>query len=157
MTDIDAQIADLEKRLASLRERQRRDRQARLDSVKKRYKFSIERVEDSHRNQRPLMDPSIVQYALHGRIVNKPELEAAGHSVDSRMMSEGYMVYLYNTLSGRFVTALGGGHVWLRTGDWGDTPDPEWAEVEQLVRDHPDGGDITEIVQRALARRKVSL
>lgn len=151
--NIDAQIARLEERLAELRKSREDDRRKLLDSVAPEYQFTIERVQSNHQGRHALMDPSVVLYSLVGKIVNKDALKAAGHSVDSRMMSEGYMLYLFNTLSGRFVCAQGGGHIWLRTADWGSEADPEWSQVEAFVRVYPEGGDITHIVDQARARR----
>jgi tripartite-type tricarboxylate transporter receptor subunit TctC len=56
--------------------------------------------------------------------------------------------YLFNIATGRLVCSMGGGNVYVKTGQWsGDKPDwPTIRALEAFIVANPDGGDVTHIV-----------
>jgi hypothetical protein len=66
------------------------------------------------------------------------------------------MVYIFNTLSHRIVTSVGGGTVYL-SGSWGAKESAEQAveELNKFLTAHPEGGDVTQIVTDHQARMRV--
>lgn len=81
-----------------------------------------------------IYDTSCVLYTLTGEVINKEEMRYVG-----KTPFEGGMNYLFNTLSGKFVMAVGGGAVY--------TSDP-WclAALSSFILQNPNGGDVTSIV-----------
>lgn len=139
---VDTDIARLEKQLEELRAQRRAEMQAKMDAVTPLFTFTLTPVTDHWRES---ADPACRWYELRGTIQNKDECLAVG-----KKPLDGAMRYLYNTLSGRFVVSNGGGTVWLKLGhEFGGEPDVEaWTELEAFVKDYPEGGDVTPIVDR---------
>lgn len=143
MTDqIDAQVAALEQRIRDLRKQQADELAERRKAVSPVYAFVLTPVEDNHHR---LADDSCTWYELRGSVLNVRELEAVGIRP-----FEGAMRYLFNTLSGRFVTDAGGGSIFLHlTPDYRGNVDTEaFAELAEFVVANPLGGMVTDIVEK---------
>lgn len=113
------------------------EKQIAMDAVQPRYEFLVAPVTD---NFDRVYDDSVVKYRIEGIVKNMTELEAAGHT----RVHSGGMTYLYNTLSGKFITTVSGGSYYVPT-----ELNPEFlGEVGEFVKQNPKGGDITEIVER---------
>lgn len=92
-----------------------------------------------------LFDPSVIAYRLSGTCTNAEELAEVGRSHSAE---GGGMVYLFNTLSGRFIMSHGGGRVYLsKAGSAFSTDLDKIALLEAFVAVHPEGGDVTDIVR----------
>lgn len=143
MTDqIDSQVEALEQRIRMLRKQQSDELAERRKAVSPVYAFTLILVEDSWGR---LADDSCCWYELRGQVLNVRELEAVG-----ARPFEGAMRYLFNRLSGRFVVSGGGGSIFLHlTPDWRGNVDTEaFAELAEFVVNNPQGGMVTDIVER---------
>jgi|SRR5882724_349681 len=105
-------------------------------SVKPMYIFTLVLHTDKF-DLAKVFDPSCSLYRLVGRCTNKKEMEAV-----HKFPHEGAMTYVFNTLSHKFVMAVGGGSIF--------TSDAEaWEELSDFVSyGHSQGGDVTHIVSK---------
>lgn len=143
-----SRIEELEAKLAQLRQEEADRARALRESVTPRYTYMLVPHSESWDK---IADPSCRWYRLEGVIINTPELNAVGAAIPAA----GGMNYLFNTLSGRFVISGGGGTVYLNLNGRFGPPDTEaFQELEAFVAEHPEGGDVTEIVERGRARRE---
>jgi hypothetical protein len=161
MTDntIDLSVDELESLLKAKKDELAAAEKARRESVKPVWSWVLKRDDNAHRMDR-LMDDSCVWYRLIGYMRNVTEYEAVhgGDSI-SNATRTGHgqgMTYLYNTLSGRFVLASGGGRIWIKESAWsiGDNiaeirrnHDECFTELAAFVQANPDGGDVTDIIK----------
>jgi len=102
-----------------------------------------------------LYDDTIVQYHIERVILNKAEAEAAGHQ-DWELRADG-INYLFNKGTGKIICTLGGGTSYIseRWNGENDGADVEAFEaISQFLDEHPNGGDITPIVETFQASRR---
>lgn len=145
-----SRMQELEAELATLRQQEKDEVKARRESVKPAWAFILAPHTDRYDK---IADPSCRWYRLEGVITNSEEY----HEVGATKPQEGGMNYLFNTLSGRFVISGGGGTIYISlTGDsiFGRAADTEaFGALEAFIRENPEGGDVTEIVERGRAAR----
>jgi hypothetical protein len=100
----------------------------------------------SDRHGDKIWDDNCCFYEIKGRIVNEAEAKAVGHHIGF----SGSMVYVYNKLSKQIVCDVGGGTSFINASWGGDSESARKAfdEVNAFLIDHPEGGDITDIVNR---------
>ena len=136
--------AELREELRQAEARERVEAEARKRATPVVYRFT---AEESTPAWHKVYDPSCRLYNLRGEVVNREEAKAAGHS--DHEMHEGGMLYLYNTLTERIVTSIGGGQIWIGANWNGSTgsDDVAFDQVSAFLAAHPEGGDITSIVQ----------
>ena len=141
--ELKQKIERLKEELREAEARERAEAKARRDAVPILMAYRLE--PDSRPQLDEIYDPAVRRYYLSGHVVNREEAEAAGHDVSRK---EGGMMYLFNTLSGRLVMRCGGGHVYVGT-LYGEDPylDETLEELNEFLRTHPEGGDVTGIVQ----------
>jgi hypothetical protein len=139
-------IAEIEAELkAAIRAKELRERSLH-DSVKPVWRYTLEPGPIEGYN--PLWDDTLGWYVLAGHVDNVDELIAVGWS--AREFSRGSMRYLFNTSTGKIVMHSGGGTMYISSG-W-STADSLEAEQRAIAKvgaflvAHPEGGDITEIV-----------
>jgi len=144
---------------AELREAERREAaelQIRRAKVQVRRQFTLLPYEDVHFLDR-VYDSTCKLYRLVSTVVNHDEAKTAGHT--ELEMRNGGMTYVYNTLSHRLVTGVGGGTIWIGP-TWmneDDTSDVEaFEELNAFLLEHPEGGDVTEIVERFRNRARTT-
>lgn len=135
----------------ALRQAEAAERQAAIDlaaSVEPIYRFTLSPVTDKF--DRVFDGSGCTIYKLEGIVLNKEEIQAVGGQV-----SDGGMRYVFNHLNGRFVMSTGGGRIWLNDGTFGKPFDTEAFEAlaTYLLEVNIDGGDVTEIVNAARARK----
>jgi hypothetical protein len=71
----------------------------------------------------------------------------------------GSMSYLFNTATGKIITSIGGGSVFIKTKSWymqpGEVDDTQQVldEVNEFLVSHPYGGEITHLIEAHQARR----
>jgi hypothetical protein len=101
------------------------------------YLFTLTLVpEDKHWD--PIFDDTCQLYLLKGEVLNKDELKAVGQS--SSLLFEGGMKYVFNGATGYLVCSVGGGSIF--------TKDPNcFAALSEFLGEHPEGGDVTSIVE----------
>lgn len=143
--EVKAEIERLQKRLSDLKEQERKDHLEAQARVKPVWRFTLEpRPSDSFTK---IYDPSVVIYRLSGVVVNEEELKAVHKEIRNGSMS-----YLYNTLSKRFITPVGGGSLFIVDDTWGNKPknretrEMTFACLEFFLSEHPEGGDVTGII-----------
>lgn len=158
MSTYEERVAELEAQIRAIRNEQKAELAERQKSVTPVWRFTILPNED--RSFDKIWDKSVVLYQLRGEVVNRDECEAVGHDV--RQMS-GSMNYLFNTLSGRLVMSTGGGNVYLSDKTWSLRSDKEAVQrsfekavtaIESFLAEHPEGGDITEIISQHRAETR---
>lgn len=138
MKSYDERIAALEAAIKRLRQQEAADLQASKESVPVVMEWVLYPTKDAFRD---LWDDSCIFYQLNGICTNKAEAEAAGHT----RIQEGGMKYLFNTLSGKFVGTFSGGIVWISKRGF-RTDEETLANLNKFVAEHPEGGNITEII-----------
>lgn len=135
---------------AELREAEQREAAYRIAQQKKTpiiRKFTISKI-DNNKWRREIFDTSCLFYEIKAEVTNRDEAKAAGHP-DHEFQCGG-MVYVFNILSGRIVCDTGGGTIWISSGWCGEhynSAHRAMVAISKFIVDHPDGGDITDIVQ----------
>ena len=95
-----------------------------------------------------MYDPTCVLYELAAEVMNADEAKAAGHYEHD--LRGGGMTYVFNTCTNRIVCGTGGGTIWVGGGFAGQNDDSAaWAMmlISDFIIAHPEGGDITAIVE----------
>lgn len=114
--------------------------------------FKIECVVPNRYNQ--IMDPTCVMYNLSRTIGNYAEAEDAGH--EEYKLREGSQNYLYNTSTMMIVCAVGGGTSYVNAGIGDEKSDSHLIAFKEIgdfiAASGGEGGDVTQIVKRHLAR-----
>lgn len=144
--ELAAELKELERKEESARERRR-------NAVKPDRRFTIARAKREGDYFDRILDPAVIMYRIEGIVVNKEAAEAAGWG--DRDTSTGGMNYLFNTATGRIIMASGGGNIYISDGSWyGKNRAQEaadgkrvYAELEAFLKEHPEGGDITDIIR----------
>jgi len=151
-------MSDIEILRAQLKEAERverEEREERRNSVTQNWMFMISLEDEPGPGYKELWDDTCGYYRITGVLLNREECEAVGQNVDRSGDGAG-MSYLYNSLSQKLVCSVGGGQVWVGMG-W-DATDRESSriaidEINAFLINHPDGGDITDIIKRHRARK----
>lgn len=130
-------IAELEELLRVKRQEEADALKVKRDSVKPVYRITID-LATGHSFHK-IMDDSVKVYRISGEVTNKAEVDAVGG--DSR---GGGMDYLFNTLSGKLIMSTGGGTIWV--GGFDNDGHEAFQQINEFLCDHPDGGNITDIV-----------
>ena len=129
------------------------ERKAQREAVKISYRYDI--LPAMHNRWDRIYDSTCTLYKLARTTVNADEAKAAGHpEYDLR---DGYAIYLYNKANHRIVCSVGGGTMYIssRLGSPDDAADIiAFSEIGMFLADHPEGGDITGIVERYRALRR---
>lgn len=142
-------IAELEAQLAAARKEEDLRKQALRDSVKPVWRYTIERLPTTTDVFDAIYDDTIVAYKLSGEVLNREELIAAGHP--ETFYRAGSMRYLYNTVTTRLIAGVGGGTIFLSTSGFKRESAKIQRAADQVgafLADHPEGGDITEIIAK---------
>lgn len=136
---------ELQAQLRALEALEEAERKARVKAAPIVMKFTIEPTTDRWHE---VYDDSCLLYKLEGKVTNREEAKRAGHP--DHDLRDGGMTYVFNKLSGRIVTGVGGGTIWIGAG-W-QTKNAESAHdtmetISRYLVEHPEGGDITYIVE----------
>lgn len=134
-------------------EQSRRDlREARKKLVKRQWKFtlSLKKLDSWDRVRE---GSQVVVYHLHGEVTNKEEVAEFYPTGDYH--TSGGMSYYFNQANGKFIGSTGGGSIFINQ-DGGlydkdraeckEDSDKVWSLLEEFVKVHPEGGDVTEII-----------
>ena len=140
--------AELRAELRAAELRESAERQARTAQTPVVRKFTIEPTKPKGRFHDDLFDPSCRFYDLECEITNRAEALEAGHAEHD--LRSGGMTYVFNTLSGLIVCAVGGGSIYV-SGGW-DAKNAESAQltmgaISAFIVANPEGGDITDLVE----------
>lgn len=150
MSKLQERKAELEAVVRELEAEEKREAAARKAAVKPQWQFTLLPHKQALSYER-IRDESVKVYRLEGFCVNVDELAEAGYG--ERDSQGGGMNYLFNTLSGRIVMAHGGGRIWISDGSWSGqgskaAADKAFSELEAFLKEHAEGGDVTEIIAR---------
>lgn len=129
------EIRDTEAHLAVLRAKERDEQEEVRKAVQPRYLFTLMPVIEKSSWER-IYDPMCKLYKLSGSVLNGHELKAVG-----KVPFEGSMNYLWNGATYSFVTAVGGGSSFIKEQETFDM-------LSAFVLKHPEGGDVTELVEQ---------
>lgn len=148
MTSIEEMRAQLHAAEQELKQREADERKAEMAATPIVWRFTIKPA--TNRSFQEMYDDSCLLYRLNGEITNRDEAKAAGHP--DHDLRAGGMDYIFNTLSGKIVTGVGGGTIWVGHG-WGNDKRADSARatmeaISQFIADNPEGGDITGIVEQ---------
>lgn len=131
-------------KVLALHEEAARKTRLKIDAAKEEAKKSIKPVVTysispytSTLRSDTIYDPEVVRYEVKAKCHNLDALAEVGVNWQG-----GGMVYLFNRATNRLIMGHGGGYIYLKKS-------PEmWAEVSAFIVAHPEGGDITEIVEK---------
>lgn len=150
---IEEMRAELHEAEQLLKQREADERKAKMAATPVVMRFTI--TPAINRSFQEMYDTSCLLYRLDGTITNLNEAKAAGHPEHN--LRAGGMDYIFNKLSGKIVTGVGGGTIWVG-GGWRDEENASAHaaiyEISKFIVAHPEGGDITDIVENH--RRKAS-
>jgi hypothetical protein len=131
---------------AELRERQDKDALRKATPIKFKYTIGVPIASRSEK----LYDPDCCLYEIKRHTLNKEEAKAAGHPDSS--MREGRANYVFNSWSTKIVCAVGGGTHYIFSNYFMNPQDGADQEafdaIGEFLREHQQGGDITEIVEK---------
>lgn len=141
MTDKATELAELEERARVLRTEVDAEKRAKAAAVKPDYMFTVQPIKND--NWTPVYDDTCCLYFIEGWVRNKAELEAAGN----RVPITGGMKFYFNKATGKLIGSVGGGTTYIGSGH------PEiaqacYGEVSAFIVTHPDGGEITQIMNK---------
>jgi hypothetical protein len=151
-------VEDLRAELREAEAKEREEREARKAAVEPILRYTLT-LDLRELRREPLWDPACRYYRLEGEVINEQELLEAGHSRDEARRRQGGMTYLFNSATGRFVKAVGGGNVYISAPHSSfNSGNPEvratWSRLSEFIKAEPDGGDVTAIVRDHDARIK---
>jgi hypothetical protein len=153
-TDNNKTVEELKAELQLAQKRLELERAALKDATPITWRFTITPATTSHHE---VFDEACVLYVIAGEVANKKEASEVGHLITG----EGRMVYVFNTLSGKLVMDIGGGTVYVSKG-WGrdkseDAFKKTMQELSEFIVANPNGGDITDIINRHRAARNINI
>lgn len=130
-------VREIMEELREAEAREAREKKERADSVKPDVTVEIRPADPSAYAWREIYDDAVTLWTVSATLLNEDELKAVGkeHRVGS-------MTYYFNTATARLITSVGGGYVYLKK-----SPE-QWKEVSDFIVTHPEGGDITLIVEK---------
>lgn len=130
-------LDDIRAELAAA-ERAERDRMRELaDAVQPTYRFTLVPYTARNDTFERVYDQSCSLWVMAGELTNADELRSVGKVVPT----SGQMRYIFNSLSGRFVTSVSGGTIYVSSHE-------AWSELSEWALVNPTGGDVTEMVDR---------
>jgi hypothetical protein len=143
-------IEEVERELAELKRAEQSRKAALKASTPIQYRFTITPAEGRHRYHKSYDDTCAV-YELRGEILNEAEARAVGHDTSVA----GGAAYLYNRGTGRIVCLVSGGRIWISEAYTQNDGADETAfrQIGQFLAEHPEGGDISDIVNEFRAVR----
>lgn len=144
MATIEEEIAAVEGRLTELKNLKRAQDELLRESIVPVYKYTFAPVGDGY--GRFTVGGDHTWWRLSGEVQNEEQLRSVGRSVNN-----GGMNYLRCDLTGRFVLQDGGGVIFLtfdHRGSFSERNEEGWEALEDFAEQNPDGGDVTEIVER---------
>ncbi len=147
-------VAELRAEMREAEKREAAEREARkaLVQVKRRYTIL---PQENHSMFGRIYDSTCKYYELRCAVLNLVEATEAGYA--SHELTEGSGRYLYNTATGSIVCAVSGGTFYISPG-WKSTQDDldvaAFEEINEFLLAHPEGGIITDIVERFQTARK---
>jgi hypothetical protein len=135
-------VEDLRAELREAEAKEREEREARKAAVEPILRYTLT-LDLRELRREPLWDPACRYYRLEGEVINEQEL----------------LTYLFNSATGRFVKAVGGGNVYISAPHSSfNSGNPEvratWSRLSEFIKAEPDGGDVTAIVRDHDARIK---
>ena len=143
-------IEEIEAELIAAKQAAAAEDKARRESVVPVWKYTLAPHADMFRE---VWDDTVTQVRLTGTMVNSDEYVAAGN----QRPDEGGMTYLFNGASGRIIGAFGGGRVHVADRTWGrnmadqqtvtESAKQCCAELSEFIVSHPEGGDVTSIIE----------
>lgn len=143
-----ARIDQLKAEIREIELAEQAERDARKASVRPVRSYTFTPNERNHGFYK-ILDESCKLYRLECKVVNKAEMLEVGYT--DHDLHEGGMTYLFNTLSGKIVMSTGGGNVHISDGSWSDENkdaiDLAWARINAFLTAHPEGGDVTLILE----------
>lgn len=145
-------IEDIEAELREARQARDAERKRIRDATPVVRRFTI-LPHSPRRFSEEMYDDNCALYELRAEVINKEEAMAAGHS--EHEFREGGMTYVFNKISGRIVCGTGGGTFWVSRGTSEksrQSANRAMDEISSFIRRHPDGGDITSIVNKHRSR-----
>lgn len=146
MTDKTSEIKALEDRIAALRAEIREDQMRAAKAFVPSYIYTV--APSTPYGDRYL-DPSYIVYKIEGTVTNA-DSAPAGYSP-----FQGSGSYLFNRAAGHFVQGLSGS-MHAPTPGFGNRQDVDWtevyAELSEFLAEHPEGGDVTDIIIRMKER-----
>jgi hypothetical protein len=146
-----ARIADLERQMAAVKAEIAEADEVLRKSVTPTYEFTFTKQSSDSGFGEKIADPAVLRYRLDGKCSNYEELKAAGWSDHS--ISSGGMDYLFNSATGKFIMAIGGGRIWISDGRFGMHLGA-MAELADFIADSPEGGDVTSIITKYANEKK---
>lgn len=149
-TIINSKIAALKEELRLAERLEHAAKLAAIDAFTPQYLFTLLPAD---RTFDRLWDPTIKTYYLRGIMLNGAELKALGGSP-----FEGGMAYYYNTSTHLLMGPVGGGSLFIGSSGWSSSElSPEdatkIAALSHFLHIHPDGGDVTDIIDYHPRRR----
>lgn len=139
-------IEELEAQLKAARRAEADKAKAEMEAHRPVYRFTVEPASSAYHEER-IYDPSIKLYSISGTCINADEVREAGYP--DHVLRGGGMVYYYNTASNCIIGGVGGGTIYIGAG-WNaedrDSDIEAMAKVSAFIAEHPEGGDITDIV-----------
>jgi hypothetical protein len=148
--------AELRRELREAEQRDVDNREAARKATPVKYQYTIEPAKRESTFDK-IYDDTCCMYEIRRTAVNLEAAVAAGH--EEWELRDGRMRYLFNSWGGKIVTAVGGGtvyigRVWNGPEDYAD--DRAFEQINVFLGEHPEGGDITTIVDEFLAIRKLN-
>lgn len=137
-------IEEIEEELRLAKQAQRDEAERRREAVKPRYEYVI--ASATTKSYDRVYDPAVVLYRVESICLNMGECVDAGHNEDG--LRQGGMTYYFNTATGRIITCTGGGYLHIEDFDDREASARCVAEVSEFLVAHPEGGEITDIVER---------
>jgi hypothetical protein len=130
-------VEQLRAKLREAEAREAAEAKERADSVQPVVTVEIRPADREAYAWREIYDDAVTLWTVEATLQNEAELKAVGkeHRVGS-------MTYYFNTATGRLVTSVGGGYVYLKKSR------EQWDEVSAFIVAHAEGGDITELVTK---------
>lgn len=140
--------AELRAELAEAEAREKTERDLLKQQVPIQYRYEIAPQPSREAIFDKVYDPTCVRYRIVRRTVNPKEAEAAGHP--DWELQEGGMTYVFNTGTNRIICSVSGGTIYIS----GVGADAAFEQVGNFLAANPQGGDITDIVERFQAARQ---
>jgi len=143
-------IVEMEAEIKRLKDEDAAAAKVLRESVKPEWKFTFTPAPPQEANWDSVRPQSGVRcYVLHGEILNHEAIKAVGGWKDRS--GEGSYTYMVNfaTPYPTIVAGVGGGVIYISGGAWGREPikaEPAFMALERFLFDHPEGGDVTEII-----------
>jgi hypothetical protein len=152
MRPIDEIRAELKAAEAQLRN----EKLASKEAVTIVYRYTIAPTPKRETHDR-VYDSSCVFYTLNSECVNLDEANAAGYG--GHEIHEGGMRYMYNKMSQMIVCSMGGGTIHVGSNWSGPDDDADviaFGRISEFLALHPEGGDVTHIVDDFKVARSAS-